>query len=55
MEGVRKLGMSAKQTMRTAQRLYEEGLITYMRTDSPNLSKEAIKGARRFCKKTLWC
>ena len=46
MEGVRKLGMSAKQTMRTAQKLYEEGLITYMRTDSPNLSKEAIKGAR---------
>jgi DNA topoisomerase-1 len=46
MEGVRKLGMSAKQTMRTAQRLYEEGLITYMRTDSTNLSKEAIEGAR---------
>ena len=46
MEGIRKLGMSAKQTMRTAQRLYEEGLITYMRTDSPNLSKEAIEGAR---------
>ncbi|MBD65512.1 MAG: DNA topoisomerase I [Halobacteriovoraceae bacterium] len=46
MEGVRKLGMSAKQTMRTAQKLYEEGLITYMRTDSPNLSKEAINGAR---------
>jgi len=50
MEGVRKLGMSAKQTMRTAQRLYEEGLITYMRTDSPNLSKEAIKGARNSVK-----
>lgn len=47
MEGVRKLGMSAKQTMRTAQRLYEEGLITYMRTDSPNLSKEAVEGARK--------
>ncbi len=46
MEGVRKLGMSAKQTMRTAQKLYEEGLITYMRTDSPNLSKEAVEGAR---------
>jgi len=46
MEGIRKLGMSAKQTMRTAQMLYEEGLITYMRTDSPNLSKEAIEGAR---------
>lgn len=50
MEGVRKLGMSAKQTMRTAQKLYEEGLITYMRTDSPNLSKEAIAGARSAVK-----
>jgi DNA topoisomerase-1 len=47
MEGIRKLGMSAKQTMRTAQKLYEEGLITYMRTDSPNLSTEAIEGARK--------
>lgn len=47
MEGVRKLGMSAKQTMRSAQKLYEEGLITYMRTDSPNLSKEAVAGARK--------
>lgn len=46
MEGVRKLGLSAKNTMRIAQKLYEEGLITYMRTDSPNLSKEAIEGAR---------
>lgn len=46
-EGNRKLGMSAKDTMRTAQRLYEEGFITYMRTDSPNLSKEAIGGARK--------
>lgn len=51
MEGVRKLGMSAKQTMRTAQKLYEEGLITYMRTDSPNLSKEAIAGARSSVEK----
>src|SRR5690606_9821570 len=38
MEANRKLGMSSKDTMRTAQRLYEEGLITYMRTDSPSLS-----------------
>ncbi len=45
-EGNRKLRMSAKETMRTAQRLYEEGLITYMRTDSPNLSSQAIQGAR---------
>lgn len=48
MEGNRKLGMSSKDTMRTAQRLYEEGLITYMRTDSPNLSAEAIKAAREM-------
>lgn len=46
MEGIRKLGLSAKNTMRMAQKLYEEGLITYMRTDSPNLSTEAINGAR---------
>lgn len=46
MEANRKLGMSSKDTMRTAQRLYEEGLITYMRTDSPNLSAEAINAAR---------
>jgi DNA topoisomerase-1 len=45
-EGNRKLYLSAKDTMRMAQRLYEEGLITYMRTDSPNLSQEAINGAR---------
>lgn len=48
MESNRKLGMSSKDTMRTAQRLYEEGLITYMRTDSPNLSQEAIKAARNM-------
>jgi len=46
-EGNRKLGLSARETMRTAQRLYEEGFITYMRTDSPTLSSEAIAGARR--------
>jgi DNA topoisomerase-1 len=45
-EGNRKLGLSARDTMRVAQRLYENGLITYMRTDSPNLSNEAINGAR---------
>jgi DNA topoisomerase I len=48
MDANRKLGMSSKDTMRTAQRLYEEGLITYMRTDSPNLSKEAINAARNM-------
>lgn len=48
MEANRKLGMGSKDTMRTAQRLYEEGLITYMRTDSPNLSQEAINAARNM-------
>ncbi len=45
-EGNRKLRLSARETMRTAQRLYEQGFITYMRTDSPALSEEGIKGAR---------
>lgn len=45
-EGNRKLGLSARETMRAAQKLYEEGFITYMRTDSPTLSTEAIAGAR---------
>ena len=47
-EGNRKLGLTARETMRTAQKLYEEGLITYMRTDSPTLSAEAIAGARKI-------
>jgi DNA topoisomerase I len=46
-EANRKLGWGAKQTMRTAQNLYENGYITYMRTDSVNLSDEAIDAARR--------
>ncbi|MFN9081603.1 MAG: type I DNA topoisomerase [Planctomyces sp.] len=45
-EANRKLGLSARQTMQIAQRLYEEGHITYMRTDSVNLSGEAIRAAR---------
>ncbi len=45
-EGNRKLRLSARETMRTAQRLYEQGFITYMRTDSPFLSQEGLAGAR---------
>ncbi len=45
-EANRKLGMTARQTMQTAQRLYEDGHITYMRTDSVSLSGEAINAAR---------
>lgn len=46
-EANRKLGMGAKETMRVAQSLYENGYITYMRTDSVNLSEEAVQAARR--------
>lgn len=45
-EANRKFGFSAKDTMRLAQKLYEEGFITYMRTDSTNLSGQAIAAAR---------
>ena len=45
-EASRKLRMSARQTMRTAQSLYENGYITYMRTDSTALSAEALNAAR---------
>ncbi len=46
-EASRKLGFSAKYTMSVAQRLYENGHITYMRTDSTTLSRTAIDAARR--------
>jgi DNA topoisomerase-1 len=46
-EAARKLRFSSSQTMRTAQKLYENGYITYMRTDSVNLSETAIAAARR--------
>jgi DNA topoisomerase-1 len=46
-EASRKLRMASRQTMRTAQTLYENGYITYMRTDSPVLSTQAIDAARR--------
>jgi DNA topoisomerase-1 len=44
-EASRKLGFSVSRTMQVAQRLYEAGLITYMRTDSVNLSEDAKKEA----------
>ncbi|MGB5357498.1 MAG: DNA topoisomerase, partial [Eudoraea sp.] len=45
-EASRKIGFSVSRTMQVAQRLYEAGLITYMRTDSVNLSGEAINAAK---------
>ena len=45
-EASNRLGYGVTSTMRVAQRLYEEGFITYMRTDSVNLSQEAINGAK---------
>ena len=45
-EASRKLGYSVQQTMVVAQKLYESGKITYMRTDSMNLSQTAIDGAK---------
>lgn len=52
-EASRKLGYSVRQTMTLAQRLYENGHITYMRTDSTILSKLAIDAAGIYIKKTL--
>lgn len=46
-EASRKLGFSVAQTMTLAQRLYENGKISYMRTDSLNLSQDAIEGSSR--------
>ena len=43
-----KLSFGVKRTMRVAQKLYEAGHITYMRTDAPSLSKESIQDARNF-------
>lgn len=51
MEASRKLGFGAKRTMQVAQKLYEEGLITYMRTDGISVSPEAIAEARKFIEK----
>lgn len=47
-EAARKLYFSSKRTMATAQKLYEQGLITYMRTDATNLSTDAINEIRSY-------
>jgi len=57
-EAARKLGFTARRTMQSAQKLYEAGYITYMRTDSVNLSVEAVREIRdsiesQFGKKAL--
>ena len=52
-EASRKLGLSVSQTMSVAQKLYEHGLITYMRTDSVNLSALAINTAKEVIRTTL--
>jgi DNA topoisomerase-1 len=46
-EAARKLGFAASHTMRVAQSLYEDGLITYMRTDGIDMAPEAVSAARR--------
>jgi DNA topoisomerase I len=53
-ESARKLGYSVKTTMDIAQRLYQEGHITYMRTDSVNLSDVAISESKKFIEKEFW-
>ena len=52
-EAARKLRLSVSQTMSIAQRLYEHGLITYMRTDSTNLSSLAINTAKKYIGETF--
>lgn len=48
-----RLGFSVKKTMMLAQRLYEAGFITYMRTDSTNLSQEAVEGCRAYVEESF--
>ena len=48
-----RLGFNVKRTMRVAQKLYEGGLITYMRTDAPSLSKESINDARHYINENI--
>jgi DNA topoisomerase-1 len=47
-----RLGFGVKKTMMLAQRLYENGMITYMRTDSTNLSEDAVTSCRKYIKDT---
>ncbi len=49
----KRMGFSAQKTMYLAQQLYENGFISYMRTDSVNLSQEAVQGARRWIEANL--
>lgn len=51
-EASTKLRFSVKKTMDVAQKLYEAGLITYMRSDCPNISKEAVDEAKKYISKT---
>ena len=50
-EANRKLGFSSRETMEIAQKLYERGFITYMRTDSTHLSQQALSAARNCIKR----
>ncbi|MDO8585327.1 MAG: type I DNA topoisomerase [bacterium] len=52
-EASKRLGYSSKKTMLLAQRLYENGFITYMRTDSLNLSKESLVAAKQYLTETF--
>ncbi len=51
-EAARKLYFASKRTMSTAQKLYEQGLITYMRTDATNLSVDAVNDIRTYIGRT---
>lgn len=52
-EAAHRLGLSVAQTMRIAQRLYENGMITYMRTDSLNLSSLCLGASKKYISETM--